>query len=57
MNQRARSMACLDPFPLVLRDRDDAVKRRDIAAIYLTTDQIAEAQRLAREWTAKHGKK
>ena len=50
-------MACLDPFPLVLRDRDDAVKRRDIAAIYLTTDQIAEAQRLAREWTAKHGKK
>ncbi len=35
------------------RDRDDAVKRRDIAAIYMTPAQIAEAERLAREWTAK----
>ena len=31
--------------------------RRDaIADADMTPDQLAEAQRLAREWTAKHGK-
>ena len=40
------------------RDRDDAVKNRDIAAMYMTPDQIAEAKRLAREWKPKkEGKK
>ncbi len=39
------------------RDRDDAVKNRDIAAKRMTPAQIAEAQRLAREWTATHGKR
>ncbi len=36
------------------RDRDDAVKRRDIAAMYMIPGQIAEAKRLAREWMEKH---
>jgi TPR repeat protein len=32
----------------------DAVADRDIAAQRMTTEQIAEAQKLAREWTSKH---
>ena len=35
----------------------DATKNRDIAAKQLTPAQIAEAQKLAREWLAKHKKK
>ncbi len=31
-----------------------AKKNRDIAAERMTPDQIAEAQRMAREWMAKH---
>ena len=38
-------------------DRDFAAKHRDFAATKLTPAQIAEAQRLAREWMEKHGKK
>ncbi len=34
-------------------DRDMAVKNRDIAAALMTPAQIAEAQRLAREWKPK----
>ncbi len=34
-------------------DRDGAVKNRDIAAKLMTSAQIAEAQRLAREWKPK----
>ena len=32
-------------------DRDLAVKNRDVVAGRMTADQIAEAQRRAREWT------
>ena len=35
------------------KDRDDSVKNRDIAAEKMTPAQIAEAQRLAREWKPK----
>jgi len=35
------------------KDRDDSVKNRDIAAKLMTPAQIAEAQRLAREWKPK----
>ncbi len=38
-------------------DRDTAVKNRDIVAAKMTPAQTAEAQRLAREWKEKHGKK
>ncbi len=34
-------------------DRDRAVKNRDIIAEKMTPAQIAEAQRLAREWKPK----
>ncbi len=34
-------------------DRDMAVESRDKAAKLMTPDQIAEAQRLAREWKPK----
>ena len=34
-------------------DRDAAVEFRDRAAKLMTPDQIAEAQRLAREWKPK----
>ncbi|MBM3504874.1 MAG: sel1 repeat family protein [Alphaproteobacteria bacterium] len=34
-------------------DRDHAVKNRDLAAAKMTPQQIAEAQKLAREWTRK----
>ena len=37
----------------VIVDRDWAVKNRDIAASKMTPAQIAEAQRLAREWKLK----
>ena len=33
---------------------ETAPKIRDSTAIKMTPDQIAEAQRMAREWTAKH---
>jgi len=35
-------------------DRDHAVRNRDFVAKHMTRAQIAEAQRMAREWTAKH---
>ena len=35
-------------------DRDRWVKNRDINAAKMTAEQIAEAQRLAREWDAAH---
>ncbi len=35
---------------------EDAAKHRDKLAKSMTPDQIAEAQRLAREWTEKHSK-
>ncbi len=34
-------------------DRDKAVKSRDIRAAKMTPAQIAEAQRLARDWKSK----
>ena len=34
-------------------DRDKAVKNRDLVAKLMTPAQIAEAQRLAREWKPK----
>ena len=36
------------------KDRDNAVKKRDIVAERMTPAQIAEAQKLAREWKPKH---
>jgi TPR repeat protein len=36
------------------RNLADAVENREIAASYLTTEQIAEAKRLAREWLEMH---
>jgi len=37
-----------------LQGHEQAQHRRDIAASQMTPDQIAEAQRMAREWMAKH---
>ena len=37
--------------------RDMAVENRDVFATKMTPAQIAEAQRMAREWTEKHGKR
>jgi hypothetical protein len=34
--------------------RESAVSNRDIVAILMTPSQIAEAQRLTREWDAAH---
>ena len=39
------------------KDRDLAVKNRDIVARSMTSDQIAEAQRLAVAWAETHAKK
>ncbi len=36
------------------RGCDSAAKNRDIVAKLMTREQIAEAQRLAREWWVKH---
>jgi hypothetical protein len=38
-------------------DRDISVKKRDIVAKELNPSQIAEAQRLAREWMAAFEKR
>ena len=35
-------------------DRDGAANARDLVADLMTAEQIAEAQRLAREWDAAH---
>ena len=32
----------------------EAAKSRDVFAKLMTAEQVAEAQRLAREWTQKH---
>ena len=37
-------------------DRDRAINGRDVVANWLTPGQIAQAKRLAREWTAKHNR-
>ncbi len=34
--------------------RDSAAEFRDTVYVVMTPDQVAKAQRLAREWTAKH---
>ena len=39
---------------LPVKDRDNAVKNRDIVAAKMTLAQIAEAQRMAREWLERH---
>ena len=41
------------PSSIVPKDRDKAVKYRDIIASNMTPAQIAEAQKLAREWKPK----
>ncbi len=38
-------------------DRDKAVRNRDVVAKLMTPAQIAEAQRLAREWKPKKEQK
>jgi hypothetical protein len=38
-------------------DRDRAVKNRDLLAATMTPAQVAEAQKLAREWQAAFEKK
>jgi len=35
-------------------DYFDAKENREMVAELMTPDQIAKAQRMAREWTAKH---
>jgi uncharacterized protein len=40
-----------------VKTRISALDNRDTTAAKMTPDQIAEAQRLAREWTAAHPKK
>ncbi len=39
------------------KSRDSVVETREMVAALMTPEQIAEAQRLAREWKEKHGKK
>jgi TPR repeat protein len=39
--------------PSATEDRDQAAHHRDIVASHMTPEQIAEAQRLAREWKPK----
>ena len=38
------------------KSRDSVVETREMVAALMTPEQIAEAQRLAREWKEKHGK-
>jgi len=38
------------------RNQEDATALRDLLAKLMTPEQIAEAQRLAREWLAQHQK-
>ena len=42
------------PWPRSEELREEAVERRDDVAALMPPDQIAEAQRLAREWDAAH---
>jgi hypothetical protein len=44
------SLAALQFPPTEKEDRDEAVKARDFVASKLTSTEIAEAQKLAREW-------
>ena len=37
-------------------ERERVVRSRDLAAGRMTPDEIAEAQRLAREWAAAHAR-
>lgn len=39
--------------PSAKKDRNEAVQHRDIVASHMTPEQLAEAQRLAREWKPK----
>ena len=39
---------------ILTHEIEAGAKSRDIVAKYLTPDQIAEAQALAREWAAKY---
>ena len=41
-------------IPAATQGYEDARKKRDAAASKMTPDQIAEAQRMAREWMEKH---
>jgi len=45
---------CGSTSRLTGEERENAVQRRDIVAGLMTPTQIAEAQRLAREWDAAH---
>jgi hypothetical protein len=38
----------------VAQGREDAQKGQNMVASWMTPDQITEAQRMAREWKAKH---
>ena len=38
------------------QEYEDAAEHRDKVAESMTPDQVAEAQRLTREWTEKHSK-
>ena len=49
----AHMWANLAALQLSGEDRDLAVRNRDTVAARMTAEQIAEAQRRAREWTPK----
>ena len=51
---QAHMWANLAASRLTGEDRELAVKNRDLVANQMTRDQIAEAQRLARDWDAVH---
>jgi TPR repeat protein len=40
--------------PAAMQGSEKAQENRDIVASKMTPDQITKAQRMAREWTAKH---
>jgi uncharacterized protein len=52
-NLAASQYASSPHYELYERDRESAEKLRDILARKMTPAQIAEAQRLAREWKPK----
>lgn len=48
------NLATVSFKPHQMKERGDAIKRRDRLANRMTSSQIAQAQRLAQVWTAKH---
>ena len=47
---------CLNPKDIPPDDLDDVILGRIVKEAEITSDQIKEAQKLAREWMEEHGK-